>query len=98
MKLASLKQSYKEWTGEKPVGAERDEYYPTLYLDEKALDSMGLDAVKAGAEMTMVSTVRVSSVSDNANGSRSVTFEIIEAAVEPKAEQRDASSILFPNG
>lgn len=97
MKLASLKQSYKEWS-EPNAGADRDEYYPNFHLDERSLDAMDLDNVKAGTELTMVATVRVSSVSDNKNGSRSMSFEVIEAAMEPKKKDPEPASILFPNG
>lgn len=96
MKLSSLKQKYSELS--KPVGADSDEYYPSLYLDEKQLESMGIDNARVGTEMTMIATVRVSSVSDSKNGSRSMSFEIIEAGVKPKEETKDASSVLFPEG
>lgn len=96
MKLTSLKQKYSDLS--KPVGADTDEYYPSLYLDEKQLDAMGIEAGRVGVEMTMMATVRCSSVSDSKNGSRSMSFEIIEAAMTPKVEEKDAASILFPNG
>lgn len=95
-KLTSLKQSYDEWS--KPAGVDTDEYYPSLYLDEKTLDQMGVENVRVGTEMTMVSTVRVSSVNESKNGQRSMSFELLEASVSPKAEDKDAASILFPNG
>lgn len=96
MKLTSLKQSYKEWSEPAP-GSDRDEYYPSLYLDENTLEAMGVENVRVGTEMTMISTVRVSSTSESKNGSRSMSLEIIEAAVKPKEEDKDAASILFPN-
>lgn len=96
MKLASLKQKYSE-LGSKPEGAETDEYYPSLYLDEKQIDAMGIDMVRVGTLMTMTATVRVSSVSESKNGSRSMSLEIIEAGMEPKEKEPDAASILFPN-
>jgi hypothetical protein len=95
-KLASLKQSYKEWS--EPSKPDSDEYYPSLYLDEKTLDAMGLETARVGAEMTMVSTIRVSSVSDTKGGQRSMSFELLEAAISPKQEEKDAASILFPHG
>ena len=95
-KLSSLKQSYKEWS--EPAKPDSDEYYPSLYLDENTLDAMGLETAKVGAEMTMVSTVRVSSVSDSKGGQRSMSFEILEASLSPKEAEKDAASILFPNG
>ena len=96
MKLASLKQSYSELS--KPVDASSDEYYPSLHLDEKQLDGMGVDNARVGSEMTMIATVRVSNVSDSKNGSRSMSFEVIEAGIKPKDEQKDAASVLFPEG
>lgn len=96
MKLTSLKQKYSELS--KPIEADSDEYYPTLYLDEKQLESMNIDNARVGTEMTMVATVRVSSVSDSKNGARSMSFEIIEAGVKPKEADKDASSVLFPQG
>lgn len=96
MKLASLKQTYSD--NEKTVSVSSEEYYPSLYLYEKQLDAMGIDTARVGSEMTMIATVRVSSISDSKNGSRSMSFEIIEAGVKPKEEAKDASSVLFPEG
>jgi hypothetical protein len=95
MKLKSLKQSFKDWN--EPVVSEKDEFYPSLYLDEKNLDKLGIDNLRAGTEMVMVAKVRVSSVSDNANGNRSMSFEFLEAAMSRTDRQIDASK-LFPNG
>lgn len=97
MKLTSLKQSYKEWS-EPAHPADTDEYYPSLYLDEKTLEAMDLDSVRVGTEMTMLATVRVSSVSESKNGSRSMSFEITEAAMTPKEKKPDPASVMFPNG
>lgn len=96
MKLASLKQKYSD-IGTKPTGADSDEYYPSLYLDEKQIDAMGLDVVRVGTLMTMTATVRVSSVSESKGGSRSMSLEIVEAGMEPKKKEPEAASILFPN-
>jgi len=95
-KLASLKQNYKDWS--EPATAGKDEFYPSLYLEGKSLDAMKIDTARAGTEMTMLATVRVSSISDNANGARSMSFEVLEAAMTPKTEEKDAASVLFPNG
>lgn len=95
-KLTSLKQSYEEWS--KPAGVDSDEYYPSLYLDENTLNQMDIGNLRVGTEMTMVSTVRVSSTSESSNGQRSMSLEIIEAAMTPKEAEKDAASILFPNG
>lgn len=97
MKLVSLKQKYSDM-GSPPAGADTDEYYPSLYLDEKQMEAMGVDTAKVGTDMTMAATIRVSSVSDSKNGSRSMSFEIIEAAIEPKKKDLDPASVLFPNG
>ncbi|MDW9880488.1 hypothetical protein GOA90_25205 [Sinorhizobium meliloti] len=97
MKLASLAQKYSD-IGSKPEGADSDEYYPSLYLDEKQIQAMGLDSARVGTDMTMIATVRVSSQSESKNGSRSMSLEIIEAGAGPKEEKKDAASILFPNG
>ena len=93
MKLTSLKQTYSEMT--KPYGADSDEYYPSLYLDEKQLEAMGIDAARVGTEMKMVATVRVSSASESKNGSRSMSLEIIEAGVGPKETDGDAANKAY---
>lgn len=96
MKLTSLAQKYSDL--DKPVGAETDEYYPSLYLDEKQMKALGVDAARVGTDMTMVATVRVSSMSESKNGAQNMSLEIIEAALKPKEKEPDAASILFPNG
>ncbi|QND53461.1 hypothetical protein HB779_17380 [Phyllobacterium sp. 628] len=95
MKMTSLAKKYSDLAETKPSGADTDEYFPTLYFDEAQMDALGIDTAKVGTDMSMVAIVRVSSVSDSKNGSRSIGFEIIEAAIKPK--ERDAASILFPN-
>ena len=97
MKLVSLAQKYDD-IGSKPVGAETDEYYPGLYLDEKQMEALGIETARVGTDMTMIATVRVSSASESKNGSRSMSFEIIEAAFKAKDPDTDAASVLFPNG
>lgn len=97
MKLTSLKQSYKEWS-EPQAGVDRDEYYPSIYFDENTLEAMGVDNARVGTEMMMIATVRVSNVSEAKNGARSMSFELIEAAMKPKEEETDHASVLFPNG
>lgn len=96
MKLASLKQKYSDM-GSKPEGADTDEYYPSLYLDEKQIDAMDIDTARVGTSMTMTATVRVSSMSESKNGARSMSFEILEAGMQPKDKEPEAASILFPN-
>lgn len=97
MKLASLKQKYSDMPAPSK-GSDNDEYYPTLYLDEKQIDAMGIETSKVGTEMTMTATIRVSSVSDSKNGNRSMSFEIIEAGIESKEKAPEAANVLFPNG
>lgn len=96
-KLVSLKQKYSD-IGKKPVGAETDEYYPCLYLDEKQMDALKIETPRVGTELRMEAMVRVSNISESKNGSRSMSFEIISAGFEPKEEKPDAASVLFPNG
>ncbi|WP_045834467.1 hypothetical protein [Hyphomicrobium sp. 99] len=95
MKLVSLGQKYDE-PSSKPEGSTSDEYFPSLYFDEKQIDAMGIDTVRVGTLMTMTATVRVSSMSES-KGGRSMSLEIIEAGMEPKAKDKDAASVLFPN-
>lgn len=96
MKLHSLKQTGDEW--DQPAYSEKDEYYPSIFLSEKTLEAMGVENPRVGTEMSMVATVRVSSASESKGGHRSMTFEIIEAAVSPKDSDVDPSKVLFPNG
>jgi hypothetical protein len=96
-KLTSLAQKYGDWD-KPPVGADSDEYYPSLCLNEKQMDAMGVDNLRVGTEMTMTATVRVSNVSESKNGSRSMSFEILDAALDPKEKKPDAATVLFPNG
>lgn len=96
MKLHSLKQSPAEWN--EPSVSEKDEYYPSIYLDENTLDAMGIDNARVGTEMMMTAMVRVSSVNESKGGRRSMSFELIEAAVSPKEEKTAPEKVLFPNG
>jgi hypothetical protein len=96
MAFHDLKQTYKEWSGEPEKG--KDEYYPCIYLDESSLDAMKVENLKAGTEVTFMATARVSSVSANANGSRSMSLELLEGSLGPKEKAPDASTVLFPNG
>ncbi|RJT42007.1 hypothetical protein D3227_04835 [Mesorhizobium waimense] len=95
-KMASLAQKYGDF--DKPYGSNTDEYFPSLCLDEKQMDGLDLGKPDIGTEMTMTATVRVSNLSASKNGSRSMSFEIIEAGFEPKEKKPDAASVLFPNG
>lgn len=97
MKTVSLARKYSD-ISPKPAGADSDEYYPSIYFEEKELDALGIDAARVGTEMTMTATVRVSSVSESKNGARSMSFEIIDAAMSPKEKKPDAANVLFPNG
>lgn len=95
MELKSLKQSDQEWNG---GGTPADEHYPSLYIEGKSLDALSVGNPKVGTEMTMVSTVRVSSISARTDGSRSMSLEVLEASVQPKDPPIDRAAILFPNG
>lgn len=97
MKLASLKQKYSDLESAKPAGAETDEYYPTIYLEEKQLEALDLDNQRVGTELQMIATVRVSRVSESKSGDRSMSVEIIEAAMSAKEDDADAAKTLFPN-
>ncbi len=96
MKLVSLKQKYSDLS--KPIGAESDEYYPTLHFDETQLEALSVKASRVGTDMVMMARVRVASLSESKAGFRSMSIEILEAAIKPKENEPDAASVLFPNG
>lgn len=73
------------------------EYFPSLYLDKKQIDELDVDRARVGDEFTMLATVRLSSLSESKDGHRNMSFEITEAALKPKTESKDASTVLFPN-
>lgn len=75
-----------------------DEYFPSAYLDKKQIDALELGRVRVGDEMTMLATVRLSSLSESKDGHRNMTLEIVEATIKPKAEKTDAASVLYPEG
>lgn len=93
--MKSLKQTYDTEVCAKPEG-DRD-YYPTLYLDGKQIDALGVDRARVDDELMLTLAVRVASTSETKGGSRSLTLEAIEGEAKPKAGARDASSVLFPN-
>jgi len=95
MELKSLKQSDREWNG---ASSTSDEHYPSIYIEGKSLDELGVGNPKVGTEMTMVSTVRVSSISARSDGSRSISLEVLEASLGPKDPPMDKAAIIFPNG
>ncbi len=95
MAMASLKESYKDRV--EPAGVDTDEYYPTLYLSEPQLDAMGLNNERVGVEMVLIAKVRVASVSDNKNGVRSMSLELLEGEMKQAETKPDAASVLFPN-
>lgn len=96
-KLVSLKQKYSDWD-KPPVGADSDEYYPSLCLNEKQMDGLRIDNPRVGVELRMEAIARVSNISESKNGARSMSFEILSVGFEPKEEKPDAASVLFPNG
>lgn len=97
MKLVSLGEKYSEMSCG-PCGEKDGEYYPSLYLNEKQIEALGIDNARVGTDMTMTATVRLSSLSESKGGSRSMSFEIMEAAISSKEAKAEASSVLFPNG
>lgn len=97
MKLTSLGEKYSDLS-DRPLDGKNDEYFPSLYLSEKQIEDLGIDNVRVGTEMQMVAVVRLSSLSESKGGSRSMSFEITKAAISPKEDKADASSVLFPNG
>jgi hypothetical protein len=90
MKLASLKETSSDWS--KPVGAESDEYYPTIYLNEKQIKSLKAEGHKVGDELTFVAKVRVASTSETKNGAASLSMELIEGCLHGGT---DAAKILY---
>lgn len=93
MKLANLKYD----PSVEEVAPDRD-HYPSLYLDAKKLEAMGVGPLKAGDDMVLIANVKVRSVSETDTGRRDATLDLIEASLKPKEEEVDASKILFPNG
>lgn len=94
--LVSLKQKYSDSAPK--AGSDDDAYYPSIYLEEKQIKALGLEALTVGTKMTMTATVSVSSWNENEGGNNSMSFKFIEAAVEPIEKKPDAASVLFPNG
>lgn len=95
MKMVSLGQKY---DGPETVASGGGEYFPNLYLDKKQIEALELGADRVGAEMMMIAKVKLSSISESQGGHRSMSFDIVEACFKPKEEDKDHSSILFPNG
>ncbi len=96
MKLASLKQKWSD-SAKQPLDKATDEYYPTVYFDEALLDALDVETARVGTELQMIAVVRVATVSESKSGSRSMSFEIIEAAMAPKEKEADKAAVLFPN-
>jgi len=96
MKLASLKQKYSD-IGKEPLSNDVDEFYPTIYFDGPLLEKMGVEIDRVGTEMKLVATVRIASVSESKSGSRSMSVELVAAAMGSKDEAPDKAGILFPN-
>jgi hypothetical protein len=89
----------KKFDGPSTACCESDsEYYPSLYLDKKQIDALDLDNARVGTEMMMLAKVRVSSMSESKDGHRSMSFEIVEACINPKeADAGKAASVLYPD-
>lgn len=95
MNMVSLAQKYGDL--DRPADVSSDEYFPSLYLEGKQIEALGIDPARVGTDMTMIATVRVASLSESKSGHRSVSFEIVEASIVPKKDAPDAASVLFPN-
>ncbi len=95
MKLVSLEQKYSTELTSSPEG--KSGYCPSIYLDAKMIEALGIGKARAGDEMKMVANVKVSNLSESDGGYRSITLEIEEAALAPKEAQKSASSIIYPD-
>lgn len=92
-KMVSLGRRY---DGPEATGTS-EESFPSIYLEGKQIEALGLDAARVGSEMTMVAKVRVSSLSQYKGGEGSMSIEVIEAMIKPVDTDTDAASVLFPN-
>jgi len=93
MKLTSLAQNYGEYDRPSVVD---EAYYPTIYLDSKQIEAMGLDAFKVMDNLSMMATVRICNKNEGKSG-MSITLEILEAGVEASTKKPAAETILFPD-
>lgn len=98
MNLVSLKQKYSD-IGKPSATASSDEYFPSLFLERKQAEAVfaEIGGIRVGEEMQMVANVRISSLSESKDGSRSVSFEIIEAGFAPKEKKDEPASLIYPN-
>lgn len=71
-----------------------EESFPSIYLEGKQIEALGLDAARVGAELTMVAKVRVSSLSRYKGGEGSMSIEVIEAMMQT---DKSGASIMFPD-
>ena len=74
-----------------------EESFPSIYLEGKQIEALGLDTARVGSELTMVAKVRVASLSQYKGGEGSMSIEVIEAMMKPVDPDTDAASVLFPN-
>lgn len=93
MKMQSLKQKYSELS--KPVGADSDEYYQSIYFDENQMKAMGLERARVGDDLMLCFKARVSSTSESKNGSASISLELIEGAIEEEDKNERAATVLY---
>ena len=74
-----------------------EESFPSIYLEGKQIEALGLDMARVGSELTMVAKVRVASLSQYKGGEGSMSIEVIEAMIKPIEPETDAASALFPS-
>lgn len=88
----------RKFDGADSVLAPEYENFPSLYFDGDKIDELGLKGKSVGDEMIMISKIRVSGSSEYKGGEKSISVELIEAKIKPLGDDKDASSVLFPNG
>lgn len=92
MKLTDMGRKFDEPS----VVTDSDEtYYPSLYLDQKQMKTLGLSRAGVGDEMQMVARVRVRSISDSVRGGGSIDIEILEAGFGEMPSGKDRATILY---
>lgn len=93
-KMVSLKQTWDDL--DKPSEATSNDYYPSLYLDEKQVKALGLQNARVGTDMILVAKIHVTSLSESERGGKkthSVSVELREARTE--AVETDHEKALY---
>jgi hypothetical protein len=78
-----------------PSKPKDEKYYPSLYLSDEQIKTLGVKSANVGDETLLQLKVRVSSLSENKSGRRSVTLEMIEAMVEEKDPTAAQAKALY---